>query len=272
MTPFWKAHRALDAIARWPGVSTMLERRFDRRFASNTRSNLFRGRYATFEAAARASPSNRPVGYDNEAAAAMYDERAARLHATDYPVLFWLQQLFAQGKRSVFDLGGHVGVSYYAYRRVLAYPPGLTWTVCDVPAVIARGRTLAGERDPARALGFTDRFEGADGADILLAMGSLQYLPETLAERLSTLVRTPRHLLLNITPLHEHESFFTLQGIGTAYCPYRITARGEFLGSLAALGYELVDQWENPDKRCEIAFDPGHSIEGYCGFHLERRP
>ena len=38
------------------------------------------------------------------------------------------------------------------------------------------------------------------------------------------------------------------------------------------LGYERVDQWDNPDKRCTIPFHPGHSLEGYHGFHFRLRP
>lgn len=140
MNAFWRAHRALDRIARLPPVEAVLRRRFDRRFENNTGSNLFRGVFDTFEAAERAAPANRPRGYDNDASAALYAERTRRLYATDYPVLFWLQQLVGEGRRHVFDLGGHVGVSYYAYRRVLAFPPGFSWTVHDVPAVMARGR------------------------------------------------------------------------------------------------------------------------------------
>lgn len=102
-------------------------------------------------------------------------------------------------------------------------------------------------------------------------MGSLQYLPDTLAARLAALASRPRHLLLNLTPLHETRSFFTLQSIGTAYCPYRICAAGPFIESLANLGYDLVDQWENPEKRCEIAFHPEHSLDRYHGFHFRQR-
>jgi len=272
MIPFWRAHQALDRLAALPFVEPHLRRRYDRHFEANTGRNLFRGVYPTFEAAAAAAPANRPVGYDNDDSAALYDERSRRLYPTDYPVLFWLQRLLAEGCRTVFDLGGHVGVSYYAYRRVLPWFEGLSWTVHDVPAVMARGRALAAGKDPARALGFEENFEAAAGTDILLAMGSLQYLPETLAERLGRLVRAPRHLLLNLTPLHATESYFTLQGIGTAYCPYRITALGAFTQSLAGLGYERVDQWDNPDKRCTIPFHPGHSLEGYHGFHFRLRP
>ena len=211
-----------------------------------------------------------PLGYDNPAAAAMYVERTRKTYPTDYPVMFWLQKLLAQGFTSVFDLGGHIGVSYYAYRRYLTYPSTLRWTVHDVPAVNQRGREVAKERDADRYLSFSEDFNAVDGMDILIALGSLQYLPETLASRLAKLQKPPRHLILNLTPLHEQNSYFTLQSVGTAFCPYRITAIPTLLKALEELGYASVDHWENPDKKCSIPFFPRHSLDRYHGFYFER--
>jgi len=271
MNSFWRAHRALDQLAAHRAIEPILRRRYDRRFENNPGSNLFRGVFDTFDAAARSAPANRPLGYDNEPSAGLYGDRARRIHATDYPILFWLQQLFAQGRTRVLDLGGHIGVSFYAYRKVLAYPPGLHWAVHDVPAVMAHGREIALRDDPGRALSFSDSFADAADAHVLLAMGSLQYLPDTLAERLAALPALPAHLLINLTPLHDTQAYFTLQSIGTAYCPYRIGGVPAFLQEIGALGYDLLDQWDNPDKKCEIPFHPGHSLERYYGFHFRRK-
>lgn len=262
------AHRALDRVARVTPARRLLQRRYDRFFAANERRNLFRGVFATFDEALKSAPATRPLGYDNAESAALYVERTRRLYATDYPVMFWLGRLFAEGRRSIFDVGGHIGVSYYAYQRHLPYPDGLTWQVHDVPAVNEQGRRFAAERDAARRLTFSDRFEDANGVDILTAQGSLQYLPETLAEHLSRLSDPPKHLLVNLTPVHDELAFWTLQSIGTAFCPYRISAAGEFVSSLEALGYRLVDAWENPEKKCHIPFQPEHSLDVYRGFHF----
>lgn len=271
MITLQRAHRALDAAARLPGVRSFLRREHDRRFESNTGANLFRGVFATFDEALASAPANRPHGYDNESSAALYLERSRRLYATDYPVLFWLARLGGEGPLRVFDLGGHIGVSYYAYRRHLAFPEGARWVVHDVPAVMARGRVLAAGRDPDGRLGFADRFDEAADADVLLAQGSLQYLPDTLGERLLALPRRPRHLLVNLTPLHETLAYFTLQSIGTAYCPYRVDSVPGILAQLDAAGYDLLDQWENPDKKCTIPFHPRHSLDQYYGFCFRRR-
>lgn len=270
MTSWVSAFRPVDRLAHWPVLSGWLRGRYEREFAANRNRNLFRGVFASFEEAERSAPAGRPLGYDNEAAAAMYLDRTRRIYPTDYPVLFWLERLFAAGTSRVFDLGGHIGVSYYAYRRYLAYPAALHWRVHDVPAVMAEGRRLAAEKDREGRLAFADRFEEADGFDLLIAQGSVQYLPDTLDARIARLAHAPRHVLVNLLPLHDRDSYWTLQSIGTAFCPYRVESSGEFLSRFRALGYEIVDTWENPDKRCEIPFHPDHSLDRYHGFLFRR--
>jgi putative methyltransferase (TIGR04325 family) len=272
MKTMWRAHSAIDRISQWPVVEGLLCARYEKHFVNNRSANLFRGVYASFDAAQASAPSNRPIGYDNPASANLYMERTRKVYATDYPVLFWLQKLIASGHTKFFDLGGHVGVSYYAYRRLLAYPNTLQWVVHDVPAVMARGRELATSKDLEGHLLFADDFAAANNMQVLMAQGSLQYLPDTLAERLAQLKTPPPHLLLNLTPLHDRESYFTLQSVGTAFCPYRILAITPFLESFASLGYSLVDQWENPEKNCHIPFHPQHSLERYHGLYLHQAP
>jgi len=272
------AHILMDRLADLPPLGALRRQRAEAAFANNTDANLFRGVYPSFDAAQASAPPTRPLGYDNADAAGMYLERIKRIYPSDYPVIFWLQKLFAQGQSSVFDLGGHIGIGYYGYQRYLDYPPGLRWTVSDVPAVMARGAEIAIERDPAGRLGFNGNFAGAGGVDVLLALGVLQYLPDTLAQRLAALAQggaqLPRHILLNLTPLHVQgnggQDYFTLQSIGTAFCPYRIAAYATFLEGFTRLGYQIVDRWQNPDKHCHIAFEPTHSVEMYHGFYLRR--
>ncbi len=263
-----RAHRVLDRIADLPVLRDVARRRYDRVFENNKDRNLFRGVFATSAEAECSAPATRPMGYDNSDAAAMYIERTRKIYPTDYPVMFWLQKLFADGSTNCFDLGGHIGVSYYAYRKYLNYPKTLRWAVHDVPAVMEQGRRWALEHDAERSLAFSDTFEAASGVDVLMAQGSLQYLPDTLAERLQKLAALPRYVILNLTHLHETLSYFTLQSIGTAFCPYRITALFDFIENMQALGYSMIDHWINPDKRCMIQFYPEHSLEGYHGFYF----
>ena len=111
--------------------------------------------------------------------------RRNRIFSYDYPVLFWLKPLLAD-RLSIFDLGGHVGVHYYAYRRYLEYPKDLRWQVCEMPAVIAAGEAIRRDED-APGLSFTTEFRDADGADVMLAAGVVQYLERSLPTQLAEL-------------------------------------------------------------------------------------
>jgi putative methyltransferase (TIGR04325 family) len=270
MKNFNPLHNVADTVADLPGFKGYFERQYERKFTGNRDENLFRGVFDTFDAALKSAPPTRPLGYDNADAASMYIERTRRIYPTDYPVMFWLQRVFSEGANSIFDLGGHIGVSYYAYRRYLTYPTALKWAVHDVPAVMEAGARLAETRDQERQLGFAKDFVAVEGADVLFALGSPQYLPEPLYERLGKLKNIPQHVILNLIPLHQKKSYFTLQSIGTAFCPYRITSVGEFLKGFDALGYKLINHWENPDKSCEIPFYPEFTLDHYNGFYFRR--
>jgi len=260
-----------NRLASVPGIRQVLEALYERRFASEVpETNFYRGVYASFAEAQASAPHTRPVGYDNAEAAELYRERTRRVYISDYPVLFWLARLFESGASSVFDIGGHIGIGYYAYQRYLRYPEGLRWRVLDVPAVNAAGTAFAREHDKAGRLDFTDRPTDADGYDIVFASGSLQYLDYTLADLIGQLKQPPRHLVINLMPIHMSESFFTLQNMGTAFCPYRVMSEREFIDGLKARGYALQDRWENPDRRCKIAFRPEHSLDRYFGFCFSR--
>lgn len=178
MVLFERAHHWLDRLTTLPGLRQACAIRYERRFAGNRRENLFRGVYDSFEAAAATAPAARPLGYDNPDSALMYRDRIQRVYPSDYPVLFWLQWLFAQGCTHVFELGGHIGISYYAYQTVMSYPDALRWVVSDVPAVMERGTAFARNKDGLGKLSFDANFSHAAEADVLMALGVLQYLPE----------------------------------------------------------------------------------------------
>ena len=127
------------------------------------------------------------------------------------------------------------------------------------------------KHDTKRYLRFTDVVDLMGEADLLFASGSLQYLPQQLEETISSLQSRPRFLVVNLLPVHETLTYYTLQSIGAAFCPYRIVARRAFTESLEALGYESQDQWENIDRRCWIPFHREHSIRHYAGFAFRLR-
>jgi putative methyltransferase (TIGR04325 family) len=251
-----------------PLVRVLREARFDRAFARAHGMNLFRGVYTSFAEAEASAPATKPIGYDHPAPAAMYDERMSRVHPADYPVLFWLGSIMTSTRR-VFDFGGHVGIAHYAFERYLGYPEDLVWTVLDVAAVVERGRRLAAE-SARKGLVFTSDIAEASGADVFLAAGSLQYVREPLDAMLTGLQELPRHVVINKTPLYDGESFVTLQSIGTAFCPYAIFNRVAFIERVCALGYELVDSWENVELSCSVALRRDKIVPRYTGLYFRR--
>lgn len=254
------------------GVRRWREARYARQFFAHTSlmKNLYRGVYASFTDALASVPPARPASYDNANSAELYRERTRRVFINDYPIMLWLSKLFEIGSTSVFDLGGHIGIAYYAYQHYLRYPAVIRWCVLDVPAVNAAGTAWAEEHDVRQRLTFTDRRSDAAGVDVLFAAGSLQYLDYTLTDLLGSLQQLPKHLLLNSVPIHTSASYFTVQNMGTACCPYRITAEREFIGRLKALGYVMQDRWENPHRACMIPFHPDRSLDRYFGFYFSR--
>ena len=247
---------------------SMRMRRYESYFARAQDVHIFRGVFESFEAAAASAPATKPLSYDNEGAATMYMSRL-RTDSYDYPVMFWLQRYFNQGMRTVFDVGGSVGIKFFAFRRLVQFPEDI-WLVEDMPTVVNQGRQFAKGHDDAQALRFTDSMADGNGLDIMLCSGSLQYLPQTLPELVAGLRNPPGRLIVNTTPIHSERSFFTLNTIGTAFCPYRVQSRADFLGGMSRAGYKLRDHWENAGKAMRIPFRSEYDVEAYSGFCFER--
>lgn len=260
-----RIRRIVKEIRELPGISVLARPWVRGRFRAHRRGNAYFGVYASYADARADIPASLPADYDTDAAAGLYEDRLTTIETSDYPALFWLRQLIDAGERRIVDLGGHVGLSYYAFNRFIAYPADLRWQVHDVPAVMRRGAALATERDSARQLEFVD-LAAVDGCDVLMAKGALQYLEYSLSDLLKRQQVLPRHLLVNLTPLHPTRASFTLQNIGVAVCPYRIGSLAEFVPEIEALGYRLIAHWEHSERRVEIPFHPEHSVQCYHGF------
>jgi putative methyltransferase (TIGR04325 family) len=258
-----------ERILNVPGVRQLYARRFERAFASNW-VGAFRGVYRSFNEARLAAPSSKPLGYDNDASAQLYEDRFETVQPADYPILLWLDRALRLGARSVFDWGGHVGLLYYGYRKYLAYPEGFRWTVQDVPRVVAIGESIAAKHGVSAQLSFTQSLAEADGADFMLCSGSLQYLDDkSLWGELSRMQRKPRWIAVNKLPLSKGEAFWTLQNVGTAFCPYQIFNEREFIGAVQQQGYRLVDRWYNADCACELPLNPERNVKWYSGMLFE---
>ncbi len=249
-------------------VRMMRRKKYDKDFKDNRDNNLFRGLYPSFAAAEAALPGGDRRGYDQPEAAAMYRGMLGSIRDHDYPVLYWLSRITTP-LRSVFDYGGHIGLLYYAMHEHLTLSADFRWVVKDVPAVNASGRSMASVKK-AKHLEFADDIEAASACQVFLASGSLQYVEANLTQLLDGLTTCPRHLILNLTPLDMHGGFFTVNSIGTAFCPYKVSSYQEFLSSLEQRGWEVIDTWKNPGKFCHVPFQTSHPDTEYYGFYLRR--
>ena len=228
--------------------------------------NGCRGVFRTFAEARASAPGIKPLGYDAANAADWYTEKQEGVGLDDYPAVYWMRNAF-EDSRSVFEIGGHVGVAYYGFEHVMTYPEGLTWTIQDVPSIAEAGRQLARQRGRANLHFVSDSTE-IDGADVVLAAGSLQYIDSPgLVDMIARFTHRPRHIIINTTPVYDGPAFVTLQNIGTAYCPYRIFNRSELTEGLAAHGYALVASWRK-DRQLRIPDHPDRSLDHYSGFYF----
>lgn len=268
-----RLHDLLETALSAPAIRELRARRFDRVFRAGRAPGLCRGVVDTYPQAAAAAPTTLPLGYDHEPSGHLYSERLERVYPGDYPMMLWLTKAFASGVTRVFDLGGHVGVGYYAYQPYVQYPEALRWELHDVPAVAARGREIAATRDQRKALSFVDDFDRAAEAQLLFTSGCLQYLEEPLPAKLAKLPTRPEWVLINLIPMHEKYDFWTVQSIESAFCPYHIQHDATFFRQMEDVGYGMIDRWVNAEKRCEVKFRPEHSVEGYVGaaFRLRSR-
>jgi putative methyltransferase (TIGR04325 family) len=258
-----------DGLRDFPVIRRVRRQAFDRQFENNTGDNLFRGVFDSFDAALASAPATRPTGYDNPASAGMYVRRL-RIDQHDYPAMFWMSRSLNEGMRRVVDLGGSVGIKYFAFGKFVDFPPDLLWRVIDVPAAVELGREFAMGRGASTALEFSHDMADADAMDVFFASGALQYLPQPLADILNGFHKKPRRIIVNTTPIHPAHSFFTLNSIGTAYCAYRVQSREAFVESIKAQGYRLRDEWQNTGKEMPLPFEQGYGLAHYSGFCFDR--
>lgn len=264
---FTLARTIAEEAAGIPLVRALLAPAYKRKFDTACGPvRRFHGIYPDFLSASRDIPAGKLAGCDNEASALRLADERFRICASDYPIMFWLQKLLPECKL-LFDFGGHVGISYFGYRKYMEYPSDLSWLVSDVPAVAALGARIA-QQESASNLRFTTSLDELPRADILLAAGSLQFV-ENPFERLRSVAALPRHILVNKVPLMDLPAAVTLHNMGSAMCPYHLFNRAEFLAEFRALGYETVAEWDT-DLSARIPLFREYSVRAYRGFYFRK--
>ena len=241
-----------------------------RQFLSKSAHSACFGVFKDFAEARASLPPSRE--FDDPALAKDYVEvRTKRVFAYDYPVMWWLEKAFLGGAANVLDIGGSVGVHYYAYQRYVALPPNVRWHVVEVPAMVKIGREMAAQQQVG-ALEFTEHLEPSlEGSDVWIAAGSIQYIenarPSDLLRRCTA---RPRHILLNKLPLYAGEDFVTTQNLGEgAFAPLYIWNRERYIQDIVACGYELRDAWSVLERSLYL---PGHrrrSVSSFSGLYFK---
>jgi putative methyltransferase (TIGR04325 family) len=233
------------------------------------RETRFRGAFATYEEALAAVRPGLLAGYDNDAIADIAFENMCRIELWDWPVLYWLNRLIPDADY-LLDAGGHQGTKFRAFRNHLDLTGRLRWVIYDVPAIVRAGRERAA-REGLVGLTFIDSLDDAPAADVFLASGLLQYLDIPLEDLMRRLPALPRHLLLNKVATREGPTVVTLEHFKRAEVPYRIRDRREFVSSLGALGYDVVDEWQIPELSRQIVTHPHLGLSASFGYYARLR-
>ncbi|HCF7139904.1 TPA: methyltransferase, TIGR04325 family [Pseudomonas aeruginosa] len=267
------AAQVLRRILEGPLTRPALQRWRRRRFFSVTG---FAGYFGVFEdfAQARAWLPDSPE-FDHAALAAEYvDIRTKKVFAYDYPVMWWLDRAFRDGATKVLDIGGSVGVHYYAYRRYLEMPHNLSWHVVEVPAIASIGREMAFHAEVG-VLGFSDTAalaQALDGNDIWISAGALHYLEnEHPADLLAEGGNRPQHILLNKLPLYDGDDYVTTQNIGDGcFSPMYVYNRQRFISDIEAQGYVLRDEWQVHERAIYLPGFPERCVPVFSGLYFRK--
>jgi putative methyltransferase (TIGR04325 family) len=228
------------------------------------------GVFTTFEEARAAADNSVATEYDacNENRSLQDDiSRDYQHDYEDYPVLFWLKGLLRPGIR-IADLGGSTGGTFYAFEKVLGLPGDATWSVAELPAAVKKGLSVAQARGEPR-IRFVTRLNSIDQIDVLLTVGTLQYIPETLDEIISGLSSTPPNVIVHKVPTTDEAAFWTVQNLGIAQVPYYVYNRQSLIESMAGLGYRLVDSCDTL-RSIRMPFNPTRDVHHYSGFFFEK--
>jgi putative methyltransferase (TIGR04325 family) len=194
----------------------------------------------------------------------------SQIRRSDLRVLSWLERLLPE-INCLLDVGGHMGVKYRAFRERLGLDDrGLRWIIYDTPVMVRAGRERAAA-DGLHALAFIERLDDAPAVDLMLCSGLLQYLDIPFPDLMRQLPTRPRHMILNKVATRDGKAVVMLENFGAAEVPYQIRDRVEFVSSVGALGYEIVDEWVLPQFAHVIEADPTLGASTSRGYYARLR-
>lgn len=272
MNPLLTPKRTLRQMARWPLIRMAAVRFRRAQFFSSSGTFAYYGLFESFEEARAWLPKT--PEFNSELLVTEYVEvRSKRVFEYDYPVMWRLEHALRHGAKGILDIGGSVGVHYYAYLPYIQQLERQHWQVVEVPAIAAVGRKLA-KQNAAKGLCFLEDLDQAVRSakqDIWLSAGAIQYVedgrPDLLLRRAGT---RPRHVLLNKLPLYDGPDFVTTQNIGDgSYSPLHVYNRQRFVERIQSLGYRLKDEWAVNERSLHLPGHPERCVPTFSGFYFE---
>jgi putative methyltransferase (TIGR04325 family) len=226
----------------------------------------FRRTFPSFAAAQACSWRYIQAGHEHPDEVRFHTSIADTVRESDYPVLFHLAPLVPQ-LRHVFDLGGNVGNLFYSYQHKLNFPPGLLWTVYDLPVKRPLGEKLAAQRAETR-IRFCNTLAEATGCDVFIASGSLHYFEEPLHQILASLLVSPKYVFVNRTPFSNGRDLITVQDGRSYLVPCKLHSRTALISGMHQLGYELEAEWPVHERRLPVPTHPDICPRTYFGFYF----
>ena len=195
-----------------------------------------------------------------------------QISSHDYPVLFWLYKIFnSENITNLFDFGGSVGVTYYAFSKYFTYPSNLHWTVCELPEVVDSGKKIK-ERLGGEQLLFTTDRQLMRAADIFYISGVVHYIEEKLSDLLEKNNARPEYIIINKMPLSQTNEFVTIESGGGGYYPCKIEREASFISSMKNIGYNEADRWKCVEHKMNVILHPELSFASFRGFIFKKSP
>jgi putative methyltransferase (TIGR04325 family) len=241
-----------------------------RQFLSRDGDGAHFGVFDSFKAA-RAWLPNSP-DLDDSALSEYVDVRSKKAFPYDYSFMWWLDRALRDGASSVLDIGGSVGLHYYANCRYFRMPDAPTWRAVEVPSTVLTGKHLAA-RNAASALSLSESLDESIGTpceDVWISVDAIHYFEDARPDQLlKKCTRRPQHILLSQLPLYNGEDFVTMQKIGEgAFTPVHVYNRARFIQDIKALGYTLWDRWAVQDRSMDLRGYPDRSFPSFTGLYF----
>jgi putative methyltransferase (TIGR04325 family) len=267
------AGRTIRQIAQWPLMRPALMAFRHAQFLSEQGMGACYGVFNSFNQARESLPQTKE--FDNTSLADEYiNVRTKKLFSYDYPVIWRVDTALRTGAKKVLDIGGSVGVHYYAYKLHLDSIDSISWHVVEVPAMVEIGINLA-QKNRTSALTFSVDLALAISLkyDIWLSAGALQYIDlGKLDQLLMTCKDWPTHILINKIPLYAGSDFVTTQNLGNGcFTPFWVFNRDGFVKPIEILGYKLIDEWAVHERSLYLPGFPNRSFPTFSGLYFRKK-